>query len=71
METKPNFVHPTIPGALGSRNSPWRDGRDEVAEARLIILDAIDKIFPQYFERERAPREKVKRKRTPRKKGEK
>ncbi len=41
---KPNIVHPAIPGAIGSRESPYLEGRDKVAEARLIIDDAFLKI---------------------------
>jgi|WetSurSiteA1Bulk_404760.scaffolds.fasta_scaffold823576_1 hypothetical protein len=38
----PNVVHPTIPGAVGSRNSPALEGRDKEAEAKLIVDDAVE-----------------------------
>jgi hypothetical protein len=37
----PNVVHPTMPGAVGSRNSPALEGRDKEAEAKLIVDDAV------------------------------
>lgn len=43
-KTRPNIVHPSIPGAVGSLESPYRDGRDTRAESRLIIEDTIDRI---------------------------
>jgi hypothetical protein len=30
---RPAIFHPTIPGAVGSMESPYRDGRDTVNEA--------------------------------------
>ena len=41
---KPNIVHPTIPGAVGSMESPYREGRDTVEESKMIIDDAIGRI---------------------------
>ena len=41
----PNVVHPERPSAVGSRNSLFRDGRDEVGEARVIINEEVDKIL--------------------------
>lgn len=38
----PNVVHPTMPGAVGSRNSPALEGRDKEAEAKLIVDDAVE-----------------------------
>jgi hypothetical protein len=42
--TGPDIVHPTIPGAIGSRESPFQEGRDTTAEANLIIKETIEKI---------------------------
>ena len=41
----PNFVHPEKPSALGSRNSLYRDRRDEYLESRTIIDEEVDKIL--------------------------
>ncbi len=41
----PNYVHPERDSAVGSRNSMNRDGRNEYAEAKLIIDEEIDKIL--------------------------
>jgi hypothetical protein len=40
----PNKVHPTLPSAVGSRDSLAQEGRDTVAEAKLIIDDLVEKI---------------------------
>ncbi|HRV15538.1 MAG TPA: cytoplasmic filament protein CfpA, partial [Spirochaetota bacterium] len=40
----PNKVHPTEPSAVGSRNSLAQEGRDKVAEARLMVDEAVDKL---------------------------
>jgi hypothetical protein len=40
-KTRPNLVHPTVPGAVGSMESPYREGRDTAEESRLIIEDTI------------------------------
>lgn len=42
--TRPNIVHPTVPGAVGSMESTYREGRDQAAESRMIIDDAIHRI---------------------------
>jgi hypothetical protein len=41
---RPNVFHPTLPGAVGSMESPYRDGRDTVYEAQLILEDTITNI---------------------------
>ena len=41
----PNFVHPEKPSAVGSRNSAYRDERDEYNEAKHIIDEEVDKIL--------------------------
>ena len=41
----PNVVHPETPSAVGSRNSLYRDGRNETEEARTVINEEIDKIL--------------------------
>jgi len=38
-------VHPTIPSAVGSRESLAQEGRDKVAEARLILDETADKVM--------------------------
>ena len=43
-KTRPNIVHPTVPGAVGSMESPYREGRDPVEESRLIINDTVENI---------------------------
>ena len=43
----PNKVHPTEPSAVGSRNSLAQEGRDKVAEARLMVDESVDKIINQ------------------------
>jgi len=40
----PNKVHPTEPNAVGSRNSLAQEGRDKVAEAKLILDETADKV---------------------------
>lgn len=42
--TRPNIVHPTLPGAVGSMESPYREGRDTVEESRMIIDDTIENV---------------------------
>jgi hypothetical protein len=42
--TGPDIVHPNIPGAVGSRESPFREGRDTTEEAHQIIKETIEKI---------------------------
>jgi hypothetical protein len=41
----PNHVHPERDSAVGSRNSLNRDGRNEYAEAKLLIDEEVDKIL--------------------------
>jgi len=41
----PNKVHPTIPNAVGSRETYAQEGRDKVAEARLILDETVDKVM--------------------------
>ncbi|MBU2514384.1 cytochrome C oxidase subunit II [bacterium] len=41
----PNYVHPERGSAVGSRNSLNRDGRNEYAEAKLLIDEEVDKVL--------------------------
>ncbi|MGK0288801.1 MAG: hypothetical protein ACI86H_000222 [bacterium] len=41
----PNVFHPEKPGAVGSRNSVNRSGRDEYAEAQTLIDEEVDKVL--------------------------
>ncbi len=41
----PNYVHPEVPSAVGSRNSLNRDRRDEYTESRLVIDEEVEKIL--------------------------
>ncbi|HRU66358.1 MAG TPA: cytoplasmic filament protein CfpA [Spirochaetota bacterium] len=41
----PNKVHPTIPSAVGSRDSIAQEGRDKVQEAKLILDETYDKVL--------------------------
>jgi len=41
----PNKVHPTIPSAVGSRESLVQEGRDKVKEAVLILEETTDKVL--------------------------
>ncbi len=43
----PNKVHPTIPNAVGSRESLAQEGRDKVAESKLILDETTDKVLNQ------------------------
>jgi hypothetical protein len=43
-KNRPTIVHPTLPGAVGSMESPYCDGRDTVQEANLILDDTIKNI---------------------------
>ncbi|MBN1532756.1 MAG: cytochrome C oxidase subunit II [Spirochaetes bacterium] len=47
LPKSPNKVHPTIPSAVGSRESLAQEGRDKVAEARLILDESVDKVMNQ------------------------
>ncbi|NQU63818.1 MAG: cytochrome C oxidase subunit II, partial [SAR324 cluster bacterium] len=40
-----DIIHPERPGAVGSRNSIYRDGRNEYGEAKLLIDEEVDKIL--------------------------
>lgn len=40
----PNKVHPTIPSAVGSRESLAQEGRNKVDEAKLILDETADKV---------------------------
>ncbi|MBN2079777.1 MAG: hypothetical protein JW838_12475 [Spirochaetes bacterium] len=40
----PNVVHPSVPGAVGSRVSRHQEGRDMGEEARALILDTIERV---------------------------
>ena len=44
-EAKSNIIHPEKPGAIGSRNSIHRDGRNEYQESSLLIDEEVDKIL--------------------------
>lgn len=41
----PNKIHPTEPSAVGSRNSIAQEGRDTVAEGKLIVDETADKVL--------------------------
>lgn len=41
----PDSIHPEQAGAVGSRNSIFRDGRNEYAEAKVIIDEEVDKVL--------------------------
>ena len=41
----PNVINPDSASAVGSRNSLYRDGRDEYAEAKLMIDENVDKVL--------------------------
>ncbi|MCL2025247.1 MAG: cytochrome C oxidase subunit II [Leptospirales bacterium] len=41
----PNKVHPTIPNAVGSRETHAQEGRDKIAEAKLILDETMDKVL--------------------------
>ncbi|MFH2130937.1 MAG: cytoplasmic filament protein CfpA, partial [bacterium] len=41
----PDIIDPEQPGAVGSRNSAYRDGRNEYGEAKLIIDEEVDKVL--------------------------
>ncbi len=41
----PNKVHPSEPSAVGSRNSLAQEGRDKVAEAKLVLDETVDKVL--------------------------
>ncbi|MDT8447955.1 MAG: cytoplasmic filament protein CfpA [bacterium] len=41
----PDFIHPEKASAIGSRNSLYRDGRDEYAESALMVDEEVEKIL--------------------------
>jgi len=41
----PNRVHPSLPNAVGSRETFAQEGRDKVGEAKLIVDETVDKIL--------------------------
>lgn len=43
----PNKVHPTLPSAVGSRESLAQEGRDKEAEGKLIVEETTDKVVNQ------------------------
>jgi hypothetical protein len=43
----PNKFHPTIPNAVGSHESYAQEGRDKIAEQRLVVNDTTDRIINQ------------------------
>lgn len=38
-------IHPDLPGAIGSRNSLFREERDEYQEASVVVDEEIDKVL--------------------------
>jgi len=45
LPKSPNKFHPTEPSAVGSRNSIAQEGRDKIAESKLLIDEASDKVL--------------------------
>jgi len=43
----PNKVHPTVPSAVGSRESIAQEGRDKIQESKLILDETYDKVLNQ------------------------
>ena len=43
----PNKVHPTMPSAVGSRESIAQEGRDKIAESQTILNETYDKVLNQ------------------------
>ncbi len=41
----PNYFHPEKPSAVGSRNSLYREDRNEYQESALLINEEVDKIL--------------------------
>jgi len=41
----PNKVHPTMPSAVGSRESIVQEGRNKVSESKLILDETTDKVL--------------------------
>jgi hypothetical protein len=45
----PNKFHPTIPNAVGSRESYAQEGRDKIAEQRLIVNETAEQVANQIY----------------------
>jgi hypothetical protein len=45
LPKSPNKFHPTEPSAVGSRNSIAQEGRDKIAESKLVIDETSDKVL--------------------------
>ena len=45
----PNKFHPTIPNAVGSRESYAQEGRDKIAEQKLIVNETAEKIAKDIY----------------------
>jgi hypothetical protein len=45
----PNKVHPTIPNAVGSRESLAQEGRDKIAEQKLIVNETAERIAKDVY----------------------
>ncbi len=45
----PNKFHPTIPNAVGSRESFAQEGRDKIAEQRLIVNETAEQVAQQIY----------------------
>lgn len=45
LPKSPNKFHPTEPSAVGSRNSIAQEGRDKIAESKLVVDETADKVM--------------------------
>ena len=45
LPKSPNKFHPTEPSAVGSRNSIAQEGRDKIAESKLVVDETADKVL--------------------------
>ena len=45
LQKGPDIIHPEKASAVGSRNSIYREGRNEYAESKLLIDEEVDKIL--------------------------
>jgi hypothetical protein len=43
----PNKVHPTMPSAVGSHESLAQEGRDKIAESKLILNDTVERVMAE------------------------
>ncbi|HOO72338.1 MAG TPA: cytoplasmic filament protein CfpA [Spirochaetota bacterium] len=43
----PNKVHPTMPSAVGSHESLAQEGRDKIAESKLILNDTVERVMTE------------------------